>query len=162
MQIHKSNKNKHKDNALIDNSEYSKCKNISNDFGPNPAVINIEKATLQNDNFRTAIWTGKHMQLTLMSIKPGEDIGLEMHPHLDQFLRIEQGQAVVMMGYNKDNLKFKKKVNKEYAIIVPAGTWHNIINVGKEPLKLYSIYAPPQHPFGTIHVTKQDALEAEH
>jgi len=117
----------------------------------------MENATLQNDYFRTALWTGTHLQLTLMSIKPGEDIGLEIHPNTDQFLRIEQGQGVVMMGKDKDNLTFQKRVYDNYAIFVPAGTWHNVINTGRKPLKLYSIYAPPQHPFGTVHVTKQDA-----
>jgi len=121
----------------------------------------MENATLQNDYFRTALWTGTHLQLTLMSIKPGEDIGLEIHPNTDQFLRIEQGQGVVMMGKDKDNLTFQKRVYDNYAIFVPAGTWHNVINTGRKPLKLYSIYAPPQHPFGTVHVTKQDAEEQE-
>ncbi len=129
------------------------------DYGPTPFVINIERATLQNNNFRTVLWTGTHMQLTLMSIKSGEDIGIEMHPNVDQFLRIEQGQGVVMMGNSMDNLNYQQRVNPSDAIIVPAGTWHNVINTGRIPLKLYSIYAPPQHPFGTVHVTKQDAQE---
>ncbi|MFA9464138.1 MAG: cupin domain-containing protein [Velocimicrobium sp.] len=132
------------------------CNNRSNDYGPNPFVINIEKATLQNNYFRTALWTGNYLQLTLMSINPGEDIGLEIHPELDQFLRIEQGQGIVMMGERNDNLCFQKRVYENYAIIIPAGTWHNLINTGNVPLKLYSIYAPPQHPYGTVEVTKQD------
>ncbi len=133
--------------------------NRPNDYGPNPFVINIEKATLDNNYFRTALWTGNHLQLTLMSIKPREEIGLEIHSNLDQFLRIEQGQGIVMMGDSKDNLNFQKRVYDNYAIIIPAGTWHNLINTGRVPLKLYSIYAPPQHPFGTVHKTKQDAEE---
>ena len=131
----------------------------SNDHGPEPYVVNIEEATLQNNNFRTVLWTGEHLQLTLMSIKPGEDIGLEIHPNIDQFLRIEQGQGVVMMGKSKDNMDFQKRVYNRDAIIIPAGTWHNLVNTGRTPIKLYSIYAPPQHPFGTVHVTKKDAEE---
>jgi len=127
------------------------------DYGPNPFVVNIEDITKQNTNFRTALWTGEHLQLTLMEIKPGEDIGLENHPNLDQFVRIEEGQGLVLMGDEKDNLYFRKKVYDDYAFIIPAGKWHNLINTGCEPIKLYSIYAPPQHPYGTIHKTKSDA-----
>lgn len=131
------------------------------DYGPKPFVTNIEQATKQNNSFRTALWTGNHLQLTLMSINTGEDIGLECHPNLDQFLRIEQGQGLVKMGTSKDNLDFRRKVSDDYAIIIPAGTWHNLINTGKKPLKLYSIYAPPQHPKGTVHKTKKEAMAAE-
>lgn len=127
------------------------------DYGPKPFVTNIEKTTIDNNNFRKAIWTGDHLQLTLMSINPGEDIGLEIHPNLDQFLRIEQGQGLVKMGDRKDYLGFQRRVEDDYAIIIPAGTWHNVINTGKEPMKLYSIYAPPQHPPGVIDKTKKDA-----
>lgn len=130
--------------------------NRSNDYGPNPFVIDIEKATLQNNYFRKALWTGNNLQLTLMSINPGEEIGLEVHPDLDQFIRIEQGQGVVMMGDCENCLCFQNRVYGDFAIIIPAGKWHNLINTGRVPLKLYSIYAPPQHPFGTVHVTKQD------
>ena len=94
-----------------------------------------------------------------MSIPVGTDIGVEMHPDLDQFLRIEDGCAMIMMGENEYELNYRKKVNGDYAILVPAGTWHNIINTGNRPLKIYSIYAPPQHPFGTVHKTKADAEE---
>ncbi|MDZ5472919.1 cupin domain-containing protein [Bacillus sp. 31A1R] len=131
------------------------------DFGKQPFVVNIEEATKQNNTFRTAIWTGTHLQLTLMSINVGEDIGLEIHPNLDQFLRVEQGQGMVLMGDRKEQLNFQQKVSDGYAIIIPAGKWHNLINTGKEPLKLYSIYAPPQHPFGTVHETKAIAMAAE-
>nr|WP_132243018.1 cupin domain-containing protein [Marinisporobacter balticus] len=131
------------------------------DYGPEPFVVNIEEATKQNTNFRTALWTGNHLQLTLMSIHVGEDIGLEIHPNLDQFVRIEEGQGLVQMGDRKDNLDFQRKVFDDYAFIIPAGKWHNLINIGNKPLKLYSIYAPPQHPYGTIHETKKDAEAAE-
>ncbi|AIU80690.1 MULTISPECIES: cupin domain-containing protein [Bacillus amyloliquefaciens group] len=131
------------------------------DYGPKPFVVNINKAAKQNNTFRTALWTGKHFQITLMSLGIGEDIGLEIHPHVDQFLRIEQGRGIVKMGKSKDNLSFRRNVYDDYAIVVPAGTWHNVINTGNTPLKLYSIYAPPNHPFGTVHVTKADAAAAE-
>lgn len=152
------NENKYKPMNYPDYPEYMVR---SNDYGPYPFVIDIEKATLQNDYFRSALWTGNHMQLTLMSINPGEDIGMEIHPDVDQFLRLEQGQGVVMMGNSKDNLNFQRQVSDKYAIIIPAGTWHNVVNTGRVPMKLYSIYAPPKHPFGTVHVTKKDAESHE-
>ncbi|QEK13583.1 cupin domain-containing protein [Crassaminicella thermophila] len=131
------------------------------DYGPKPFVVNIDEATKQNNYFRIALWTGKHLQLTLMSIDVGEDIGLEVHPNLDQFIRIEEGQGLVKMGDRKDQLNFQAKVYDGYAFIIPAGKWHNLINTGYKPIKLYSIYAPPQHPYGTIHETKADAEAAE-
>lgn len=131
------------------------------DYGPVPIVVNIEKVTKKNDNYRTALWTGRHLQLTLMSINVGEDIGLEIHPNVDQFIRVEQGEGLAKMGYNKNDLSFQKSVNPSSAIIIPAGTWHNVINVGNVPLKVYSIYAPPQHPWGTVHKTKADAMAGE-
>ncbi|QOS88684.1 MULTISPECIES: cupin domain-containing protein [Bacillales] len=135
--------------------------NEANDYGPKPFVVNINEASKQNTTYRTAIWTGKHLQVTLMSLKVGEDIGLEIHPNVDQFLRIEQGQGVVQMGNRQDNLNFVRNVHDDFAIMIPAGTWHNVTNTGNIPLKLYSIYAPPNHPFGTVHVTKADALASE-
>ncbi|HFJ9501962.1 TPA: cupin domain-containing protein [Bacillus paranthracis] len=131
------------------------------DYGPKPFVVNINEAAKQNNTYRTALWTGKHLQVTLMSINVGEDIGLEIHPNVDQFLRIEQGQGIVQMGKSKDNLNFKRNAYDDFAIMIPAGTWHNVINTGNIPLKLYSIYAPPNHSFGTVHVTKADALAVE-
>ena len=132
------------------------------DHGPNPLVADIHKATLNNDNFRTALWTGGHLQLTLMSIPVGEDIGLEAHPHVDQFLRIEDGQGLVQMGNSKENLYFSQPAFDDCAIFIPAGTWHNLTNTGNKPLKLYSIYAPPNHNWGTLHQTKEIAEAAEH
>ncbi|NLB80769.1 MAG: cupin domain-containing protein [Clostridiaceae bacterium] len=134
------------------------------DYGPNPFVVNIEKITRQNNTFRSALWTGKHLQLTLMSIKPGEDIGFEMHPDTDQFIRIEEGQGMVKMGDTRDNISFQEKVSDGYVILVPAGKWHNLINTGNKPIKLYSIYAPPHHPHGTVHKTKEESeiAEAQH
>mgnify|MGYP000917597550 FL=1 len=131
------------------------------DYGPEPFVVDIEAAARLNNNFRTALWTGDHLQLTLMSINVGEDIGLEVHPNLDQFIRIEEGQGLVRMGDSRNNLNFQRRVYDDYAFIIPAGKWHNLINTGYKPLKLYSIYAPPQHPRGTVHETKEIAQAAE-
>lgn len=127
------------------------------DYGPEPYVVNIEEATNQNYNYRLALWTGRYLQLTLMSINSREDIGLEMHPNVDQFIRIEEGEGLVMMGDSKDRLYFQERVCADYVILIPAGKWHNLINIGCTPLKLYSIYAPPEHPHGTIQKTKEDA-----
>jgi mannose-6-phosphate isomerase-like protein (cupin superfamily) len=134
---------------------------MSQDYGPSPYTVNIDDATVQNDTFRTALWTGEHLQVTLMSINPGEDIGLEIHPNTDQFLRLEQGEGIVRMGDRQDNLTYEKKIKQDFAIMIPAGTWHNVINTGYTPIRLYSIYAPPHHPRGTVHVTKDDAIAAE-
>jgi len=131
------------------------------DHGPNPYVVDIEELTLSNTNFRTASWTGSNLQMTLMAIEPGDDIGLEVHEDHDQFLRIEAGTARVEMGPTKDNLE-AWEAGEDFAIFVPAGVWHNIINTGNEPLKLYSIYAPAEHPHGTVHPTKADAEADEH
>lgn len=135
--------------------------NTVEDYGPRPFVINIEEATERNKNYRTAIWTGDHLQVTLMSIQVGEDIGLEVHPNVDQFLRIEEGEGLVQMGDKKDHLNFQEKVHEDDAIIVPAGTWHNVTNTGRKPLKLYTIYAPPNHPHGTVQATKAIAMAEE-
>lgn len=152
-------------NMLFDEIEHSSRADISQsvmnnsqmdlkDYGPQPLVLNIDRATKQNNNFRMALWTGDHFQVTLMSINVGDDIGLEIHPDTDQFIRLEDGQGIVKMGKSKDNLDFQAKVRDDFAIIIPANTWHNIINTGNKPLKVYSIYAPPHHPHGTVQVTK--------
>ncbi len=139
----------------------TRCHTIGEDFGPNPYVVDIEEATLENPFFRRAIWTGSHLQLTLMCIPPNGEIGLEMHGNLDQFLRLEQGQGIVMMGNAQNNLIYQRDVRANSAIFIPAGTWHNLVNTGSKPIKLYSIYAPVQHPAGTIHCTKADSDAAE-
>lgn len=131
------------------------------DYGANPLVIDINQATKQNNTFRTALWTGDNLQVTLMSIDVGDDIGLEVHEDGDQFIRIEDGDALVKMGDSKDNLDFQRKASDDSAILIPAGKWHNIINIGNKPLKIYAIYAPPEHPYGTVHQTKADAQASE-
>lgn len=139
------------------NRYHSTNANLIRDYGSEPFVVNIEEITKLNNTFRTALWTGEHLQLTLMNIPVGESIGLEIHPDTDQFLRVEQGEGLVQMGKDKNNLSFQKRVSNNFAFVVPAGTWHNLINIGNIPIKLYSIYAPPKHPRGTVHLTKADA-----
>jgi len=135
---------------------------VLKDYGPEPTVLNIEAATLSNDNFRLSLWTGTLLQLTVMSIPVGGEIGLEIHPDVDQFLRIEDGQGKVMMGNTENSLTFVRDVEADFAVFVPAGKWHNLVNTGDKPLKLYSIYAPVQHPHSTVHKTVKEAEEAEH
>jgi len=132
---------------------------ILKDHGPKPIVFNMTEATRQNNNFRLAFWTGRHFQITLMSIPVGQDIGLELHQHVDQFLRIEEGQGLVQIGDRKDRLDCQIRVHDGYALVIPAGKWHNVLNIGCTPLKLYSIYAPPEHPQSTVHATKHEAEE---
>jgi mannose-6-phosphate isomerase-like protein (cupin superfamily) len=132
------------------------------DHGPDPYVTNIGLATLSNETYRTALWTGAHVQLTVMSIDPDDEIGLEVHADRDQFLRVESGRGRVQMGSTDDDLPFDREVEDDWVILVPAGTWHNVTNIGEQPLKLYSLYAPPEHPRGTVHRTRSDAEAAEH
>ncbi len=135
--------------------------NTYKDYGPAPFVVDIRKATLKNDNFRTTLWTGTHLQLTLMSIPVGGEIGLEKHNTLDQFLRLESGHGLVMMGKSQDKLDFQMNITSGYVVLIPAGTYHNLVNKGNVPIKLYSIYAPPAHQHGTVHKTKEEADKAE-
>ena len=120
-----------------------------------PYINNIEQETLQNDYFRKEVFTGDHLQMTVMTLLPGEDIGAEIHPSTDQFLRVEQGTGKAVI----DGQEYS--VTDDFAIIVPAGAHHNLINTGEIPLKLYSIYTPPEHPAGTIHKNKDEAMAAE-
>ena len=131
------------------------------DLGPEAVAVNLACMAKQNTNYRTALWTGEHLQVTLMSIPVGSDIGLEKHDHLDQLLRIEEGCALLQMGKSPDSLGSPQKLEQGWAVLVPACTWHNLMNGGNTPLKISSIYAPPQHPFGTIHRTKRDSQRAE-
>lgn len=117
----------------------------------------IEKQTLKNKYFRQVLFTGKHSQLVVMCLQPGEEIGTEVHPKVDQFFRIEEGKARFVFNDTEKHL-----VKDGDAVIVPAGTKHNVINASKtDVLKLYTIYTPPNHPDGTIHKTKKDADAAE-
>jgi len=118
----------------------------------------IEKTTEENNYFRQVLFTGKYCQLVVMCLQPGEEIGSEVHPDVDQFFRIEQGSAKFVFGKKEKHL-----VHAGEAVVVPAGTVHNVINTGrKKLLKLYTLYAPPNHPDGTIHKTKAEAEAAEY
>ncbi|MDP9192751.1 MAG: cupin domain-containing protein [Acidobacteriota bacterium] len=117
----------------------------------NGFVDNIEESTVENSHFRRVLYTGAQMQLVLMALQPGDEIGEEVHEDRDQFFRIEQGEGEVLIDGRTTNVK------AEMAIIVPAGARHNVTNTGTEPLKLYTLYAPPEHIDGTVHVTKADA-----
>ena len=120
-------------------------------------VGSIEKQTLKNTYFREVLFTGKHSQLVVMCLQVGEEIGDEVHPNVDQFFRIEQCEARFVLNENEEHL-----VREGDAVVVPAQTYHNVINTSKtEELKLYTIYSPPNHPAGTIHKTKAEADAAE-
>jgi mannose-6-phosphate isomerase-like protein (cupin superfamily) len=127
------------------------------DIGPKPQSFDLEQETLDNRHYRTVAWSGRYLQLTLMSIPVGGDIGLEAHPETDQFLRLDGGRGRVQMGASKDELTFDKEVSDGWCILVPAGTWHNVTNVGDEPLQVYAIYAPAHHKPGKLHATAADA-----
>lgn len=118
----------------------------------------IEKDTLKNSYFRRVLFTGKHAQLVVMCLQGGEEIGNEVHKEVDQFFRIEEGEATFVFNGKEEHV-----VKDGEAVVVPAGTYHNVINTSsKKPLRLYTIYAPPQHPDGTVHKTKVEAEAAEH
>jgi len=114
-------------------------------------VDDIEQATLANEDFRRVLYTGRNLQLVLMTLPPGCDIGEEVHDEIDQFFRIEEGKGIVRID-GVDN-----RVEDDFAVIVPAGARHNVINTGSAPLKLYTLYGPPEHKEGTVHRTKEEA-----
>lgn len=124
-------------------------------------VGDIERTTLDNETFRTVVFTGEHAQLTVMRLRPGEEIGREAHPDRDQFIRIEQGSARVELGPTEDRIDETHEVKDDWAIVIPARAWHNVVNIGDGDVKLYSLYAPPEHPDGTVHETKDEADAAE-
>ena len=135
------------------------CDTSAVEHGPGPFITNVPRAARENQNFRTAFWTGCHLQMTLMCIPPCGEIGPEMHADTDQFIRVECGQAVVCMGGRKDALDVQCCLCPGDGVFVPAGAWHNIRSTGNCPLKLSSIYAPPHHPRGTIHRTRAEAMQ---
>ncbi|MFH1286930.1 MAG: cupin domain-containing protein [Candidatus Magasanikbacteria bacterium] len=122
----------------------------------NGYIVNIEKETLGNENFRKVLFTTERSQLVVMAVQTGDDIGMEVHEEHDQFIRIERGKARVIL--NGEEIE----VEDDFAIVIPAGTEHNIINTGEEVLKLYTIYTPPEHAPETIHETKAEAKEHHH
>jgi len=130
------------------------------DIGPKPQSFDIERATKANADYRSVAWSGRYLQVTLMSIPVGSDIGLEAHPETDQFLRLDAGSGRVQMGAAKDKLTFEKDVSDGWCVLVPAGTWHNITNTGATPMQVYAIYAPAHHAPGKVQATKA-AAEAD-
>ncbi len=117
--------------------------------------VNIEDETKDNNDYRRVLYTSKHSQLVVMSVEPGDEIGEEVH-ELDQFIRVEKGKAKVILNKTEE-----REIEDDWAVIIPAGVWHNVINTGDKPLKLYTIYSPPEHKDGVVQKTKADE-EEEH
>lgn len=138
------------------------CNHMSMDYGQSPYVADVQNMADRNQNFRVAIWTGSNLQMTLMSIPVCGEIGTEIHPHTDQMLRIEQGRGVVEMGKCECRMDFRQCVRCGDVIFVPAGIWHNLTNTGGCPLKISSVYAPPNHPMGTVQRTKEEVEQEEY
>jgi len=131
------------------------------DIGPRPTSFDLETATTANTSYRAVAWTGTYLQVTLMSIPPGESIGLEVHPETDQFLRLDAGRGRAQMGPARDELTFEEDVTDGWCVLVPAGTWHDVTNTGDEPMRLYAVYAPVHHAAGKVHPTAADAERDE-
>jgi mannose-6-phosphate isomerase-like protein (cupin superfamily) len=117
---------------------------------------NIEKVTVENEDFRRVLYTGEHMQLVLMTLQPGEEIGEEVHPDRDQFFRIEEGEGAIDID-GREN-----RVEDDFAVIVPAGARHNVRNIGSQPLRLYTLYGPPEHKDQVVQATKAEADARHH
>jgi mannose-6-phosphate isomerase-like protein (cupin superfamily) len=119
--------------------------------------VDIEQATLENEDFRRVLFTGPHSQLVVMTIEPGGEIGLERHDGVDQFIRVEAGEGEAILDGERHALRDGS------AVVIPSGTEHNVINTSRtDPLRLYTVYSPPEHPDGTVHRTKAEADAAEH
>lgn len=132
------------------------------DHGPNPFVVNIEDRTLGNSLFRDTLWSGKYLQLTVMTIPPGGEVGGEIHDDHDQFIRVEEGTAQVVMGTSAEEITFDEQIGDDWVALIPAGVYHNILNAGDAALKLYSLYGPPEHRPGTQHATFAEAAHDPH
>ena len=131
------------------------------DMGNAPTVTDLEKQALDNENYRLALWTGRGLQITLMTIPIGEKTGIEKHDGTDQIVTVVSGNAEINMGRTERDLKNAIPLCERSTAIIPSGAMHNIKNVGRVPLRLYSIYAPKVHPFGTVDKTKEDAERRE-
>ena len=127
------------------------------DIGPEPQSFDLEEATRANRNYRTVAWSGRYLQMTLMSIPAGSDIGLEVHPDTDQFVRLDAGRGRAQIGPAKDQLTFDREVSDGWCVLIPAGTWHNVTNIGEDPMQVYVIYAPAHHKPGKVHLKASDA-----
>ncbi|MCW2922414.1 MAG: cupin [Thermoleophilia bacterium] len=131
------------------------------DQGPKQDAFDLEQATVENENYRAIAWSGKYLQVSLMSIEPGSSIGLEVHPETDQFIRLDAGQGVAKMGPSKDQLEWEQAVTDGWCVMVPAGMWHDIVNTGDDPMQLYTVYAPVHHAPGIVQATSKDAERDE-
>ena len=140
----------HNHNSYCEKCDH-KCKN---EHGGEAYTLNVEKSANKNHNFRESVWTGKYLQMTLMSISSSSDIGIEMHKDTDQYIRIEHGYALLLTGCDENHLNDRQRLCKGDAVFVPAGTWHNIVNIGRCTLKVSSVYAPPHHPKCTLQPNK--------
>ena len=130
---------------MFRNNFGSRNMNMNNKRIREPFLINLAEETCVNNEFRKILWTGQHMQLTVMNIEPRKSIGLEIHQKNDHFLYIEEGIGHVLMGYQKENLVYRRQVKKGDVVLIPAGVWHNLINFSLKPIKLFVVYAPPHH-----------------
>jgi len=137
-------------------------KDDGTDMGGLPWVADIEELTLKNENYRVSRWTGKYLQMTLMSLKKGEIIDLEMHSENDQFIRVEKGSGRIFMGKSRENLDYVQEVQDDWVVFIPAGYWHTLKNTGQGELKVYSLYGPAEHPKDTVHKTYKEAAEEHH
>nr|WP_314458612.1 cupin domain-containing protein [uncultured Clostridium sp.] len=142
-------------NSSCDNRSYYSWDD--NDYGPSPLILNINYETIRNPSFRTTRWTGQQMQLTFMSIPVGYEIGAENHPNEDQYICVIDGDGMICMGDSPYDLFYSHTVDNGCAILIPFNTWHNLINTGDRPLKIYCIYAPVVHRPDTVHWTKRDS-----
>jgi mannose-6-phosphate isomerase-like protein (cupin superfamily) len=129
------------------------------DIGPQPQAFDLEHATRSNADYRSVAWSGRYLQVTLMSIPVGGDIGLEAHPETDQFLRLDRGSGRAQMGATREGLTFDRQVSDGWCVLVPAGTWHNITNTGATAMQVYAIYAPAHHAPGKVHMTARNAKD---
>lgn len=132
------------------------------DHGRRPYVVNIDKMTERNNAYLTTLWTGRRLQVLLMSLKAGEETGFERHAQNEEFIKIKEGRGYIQIGDSKHRLDVQQHVRKGDAIMIPAGKWHNLTNIGREPLKVYAIYAPPEHPYGTVQQTKKGSMNKPH
>lgn len=128
------------------------------DNGQMPRIDSLEEMTLDNSNFRTTIWSGVNLQVTLMTIPAGEEMGLETHAGIDQLYHIVEGKGTIHLGRMEDNLD-EQQVEAGSSILVPASMWHNLVNDGQEDIKMYTVYGAIEHKPGTVHKTKQDELD---
>lgn len=138
------------------------CCMHTQDQGGEPFVVNVPCITIKNSNYRTAVWTGDHLQMTVMSIPPRGEIGMEIHPDTDQLIRVEQGMAEAVMGKCGNCPDSRQMLRQGDAVLVPAGTWHNVMNRGRNSLKVSVVYGPPNHAKGTVHRTKEEADREEY